>query len=166
MSRAEWQGIYDEAWSLYYTPDHMKTLLRRAAATKVPMRSMGTLLMLFATTMPLEKVHPLQGGILRLRHPSERRPDMKPEAAWRFWPRFVGSVAYKFVVIMITLVRVRVWRWAIERDPRKLSYMDQALTPVTDDDDETLDLMTKTTGGMASVAHARKVAGRVPTPAA
>ena len=36
--------------------------------------------------------------------------------------------------------------------------MDQALTPVGDDGDETLDLFTKTTGGGAAVAHIKKVA--------
>jgi hypothetical protein len=166
MSREDWQAIYNEAWSLYYEPDHMRTLLRRAAATGVPMKSLGTLLMLFATTVPLEKVHPLQGGILRLRHPSERRPEMRREPAWLFWPRFYASVAYKFVVIMATIARVGRWRRAAERDPSKLSYMDQAISPVTDDDEDTLDLMTKTTGGVASVAHARKVAGRMQTAAA
>jgi hypothetical protein len=35
--------------------------------------------------------------------------------------------------------------------------MDQALTPVHDDDDETLDLMTKTTGARAAVAHIKRV---------
>ena len=35
--------------------------------------------------------------------------------------------------------------------------MDQALTPVGDDDDQ-LDLMTKTTGARAAVAHLKKVA--------
>ena len=46
--------------------------------------------------------------------------------------------------------------------------MDQALTPVADDEEDTkLDLLTKTTGAVASVAHARKVAGRLrPVPAA
>src|SRR6185437_10470529 len=37
MSKQQWEEIYREAWSLYYTPKHMKTLLRRAAATGVPM---------------------------------------------------------------------------------------------------------------------------------
>jgi hypothetical protein len=34
------------------------------------------LLARFALTVPLENVHPLQGGILRLKHPSERRPGL------------------------------------------------------------------------------------------
>jgi hypothetical protein len=36
--------------------------------------------------------------------------------------------------------------------------MDQALTPVSDDGDETLDLLTKTTGARAAVAHVKKIA--------
>ena len=38
------------------------------------------------------------------------------------------------------------------------SYKDLALTPVGNDDDEMLDLMTKTTGGRATVAHIKKIA--------
>ena len=41
--------------------------------------------------------------------------------------------------------------------------MDQALTPVSDDGDATLDLLTKTTGGRAAVRHAKKVARLVST---
>jgi hypothetical protein len=76
MSLQEWQAVYGNAWSLYYTPAHMKTLLRRAAATGVPLGSLMRLLARFALTVPLENVHPLQGGILRLKHPSERRPGL------------------------------------------------------------------------------------------
>jgi hypothetical protein len=36
--------------------------------------------------------------------------------------------------------------------------MDQALTPVHDDEDVTLDLLTKTTGAHPAVAHVKKVA--------
>ena len=79
MSRQEWEGIYREAWSLYYTPKHMRTLLRRAAATGVPMASLVKVLVTFATTVRLENVHPLQSGVLRLKRPSERRPGLPRE---------------------------------------------------------------------------------------
>src|ERR1700757_1396894 len=87
MSREEWEAIYREAWSLYYTPDHMKVLLRRAVATGVPVNSLIKVLVNFATTVQLENVHPLQGGILRLKHPSERRPGLPRERAFIFWQR-------------------------------------------------------------------------------
>ena len=45
MSKKEWQDIYHEAWQLYYTPEHMKTLLRRAAATGVPIGNLAKYLL-------------------------------------------------------------------------------------------------------------------------
>ena len=36
--------------------------------------------------------------------------------------------------------------------------MDLALSPVGDDDDEALDLMTKTSGATGAIAHAKKIA--------
>ena len=36
--------------------------------------------------------------------------------------------------------------------------MDQALTPVDDDEEELLDLFTKTAGGTAAVSHIKKIA--------
>jgi hypothetical protein len=158
MSKAEWQGIYREAWSLYYTPEHMKTLLRRAAATGVPMVSLVKVLVAFATTVRLENVHPLQAGLLRLKRPSERRPGLPPESAWLFWPRFVWQTVYKQAIFVGTIGRLLVWNMMIGRDRNRLLYTDQALAPVGDDDDETLDLLTKTTGAIAAVAHVKQVA--------
>src|SRR5437016_682910 len=51
MSKREWEAIYREAWSLYYTPEHMKTLLRRMAASGGPMGSLVKVLVAFATTV-------------------------------------------------------------------------------------------------------------------
>ena len=158
MSKKEWQDIYHEAWSLYYTPEHMKTLLRRAAATGVPIGNLAKYLLTFSTTDRLEKVHPLQGGIFRLKHPSERRPGWSRESPWLFWPRFVWETFAKHVVLAGAIGRLLVWQTVITYDPRARNYMDQALTPVSDDGDETLDLLTKTTGGRAAVTHAKKIA--------
>jgi len=49
----------------------------------------------FATTAQLENVHPLQGGIFRLQHPSERRPGLPRERAFVFWPRFAWETLSK-----------------------------------------------------------------------
>jgi hypothetical protein len=159
MSRGEWEGIYREAWSLYYTPKHLETLLRRAAATGVPIVSLIKILVNFATTVRLENVHPLQGGIVRLKRPSERRPGLPRESAWTFWPRFVWETISKHTVIIAMISRLLLLKLAISRDPAAKSYMDRALTPVGDDNDETLDLMTKTTGARAALAHVKKIAG-------
>jgi hypothetical protein len=157
MSREEWQDIYREAWSLYYSPAHMKVLLQRAAATGVPMHSLVKLLLTFSTTVRLEGVHPLQGGGLRMKHPDELRPGLPAEAAWRFWPRFVRDTIHTHAVLVGTYLRLRRLSKAIRRDPAAAAYMDLALSPVGDDEDETLALLTKTTGATGAVAHARKI---------
>ncbi len=158
MSMNEWQDIYHEAWSLYYTPEHMKTLLRRAAATGVPIGNLAKYLLTFSTTDCLENVHPLQGGILRLKHPSERRPGLSRENPWFFWPRFGWETFVKHMIITGAIVRLLIWQTAIMYSPGARNYIDQALTPVSDDEDETLDLLTKTTGALAAVAHVKKIA--------
>ena len=158
MSMNEWQEIYHEAWSLYYTPEHMKTLLRRAAATGVPIGNLAKYLLTFSTTDRLENVHPLQGGILRLKHPSERRPGLSRENPWFFWPRFGWETFVKHLILTGAIVRLLIWQIAIMYSPGARYYMDQALTPVSDDEDETLDLLTKTTGALAAVAHIKKIA--------
>jgi Radical SAM superfamily len=158
MSTKEWQDIYHEAWLLYYTPEHMKTLLRRAAATGVPLGNLAKYLLTFSTTDRLENVHPLQGGIFRLKHPSERRPGLSRENPWLFWPRFTWETVVKHVILARAIGRLLVWQTAIAYNPGARNYVDQALTPVSDDGDETLDLLTKTTGARAAVAHVKKIA--------
>jgi tRNA A37 methylthiotransferase MiaB len=158
MSKKEWQDIYHEAWLLYYTPKHMKTLLRRATASGVPTGNLAKYLLTFSTTDRLEHVHPLQGGIFRLKHPSERRPGLARENPWFFWPRFGWETLVKHVILTAAIGRLLIWKTVITYSPGVRNYMDQALTPVSNDGDETLDLLTKTAGARAAVAHAKKIA--------
>src|SRR6266478_5794786 len=158
MSGEQWEAIYREAWSLYYTPKHMETLLRRAVATGVPVNSLIKVLVNFATTVRLENVHPLQGGIFRLKHPSERRPGLPRERAFIFWPRFVWETLSKHAIIIAMIAHLLVLKFVIMRDPAARTYKDTALTPVGDDEEMTLNLLTNTTGAPAAVMHLKKIA--------
>jgi radical SAM family protein len=157
MSRHEWQAIYREAWSLYYTPEHMKVLLRRAAVTGVPLRSLPKVLANFATAVRIEHVHPLQGGLVRLRHPTERRPGLPQESPWMFWPRLIGQTITKQARVITTIAKLVLWAWRIALDPKTREYADAALTPVREDEDQFLDLLTKTTGAGPALDHLKKV---------
>ncbi|MDO1582523.1 B12-binding domain-containing radical SAM protein [Rhizobium oryzicola] len=158
MSKEEWESIYQEAWSLYYSNDHMKTLLRRAVATGGPLSSLVKVLVSFATTVPLENVHPLQSGLIRLKHPSERRPGLKAEHPLIFWPRFALGTVVKHVRLAGVIGKLAFQAYRIAKDPASKTYMDKALTPVADDDDEKLALFTQTAGGTAAVSHVKKIA--------
>jgi radical SAM superfamily enzyme YgiQ (UPF0313 family) len=157
MSKQEWEAIYQEAWTLYYTPEHMRTLIRRAKATGVPVASLVKLLVSFSTTVKFEKVHPLQSGLLRLKHPSERRPGLEQPSPLFFWPATIAEIAWKHVRIAASIIRLSLDARRITRDKQAMSYMDEALVPVSDDEEER-DLFTKTTGGAAAVAHAHRIA--------
>jgi len=157
MSHREWQGIYDEAWSAYYSPDHMEVLLRRGAATGIKMGSLVKLLYQFSTMQLLEGVHPLQSGVFRLRHPDERRPGLPRENTVFFRIRLVADLIRKTWFALSTLTRLSFAAIRISRDPRRLEYADEAMARVTDDDELNLDLLTQTPGAKEAVAHQKKV---------
>ncbi|MBV8092732.1 MAG: hypothetical protein JO110_05790, partial [Acetobacteraceae bacterium] len=154
MSTEEWQAVYREAWSLYYTPEHIEAPMRRAAATGVPMRRLATVLLAFSMAVRLENVHPLQSGILRLKHPSERRPGLPRVNPWAFWPRFAWQTLRKQAVLGRAIWHFTQLKRAIECDPAARDYMDYALAPEYDDD-ESLDLLTKTSGPIAASVRTR-----------
>jgi hypothetical protein len=157
MSRAQWEGIYQEIWRHYYEPAHVETLLKRAAKTGIKMSSMVKLLLTFSLMVSLENVHPLQSGIFRLRHPAERRPGLLRENALLFWPRLWLELARKTGVILSTAWRLSMLSIKIARDPKRMDYMDQALTPVSADDETELEMLTHTFAAKQAVAHRNKV---------
>jgi len=157
MSQEEWKAIYRDAWALYYTPEHMKTLILRGAATGVNMSSLVKLLLTFSSTERLEKVHPLQSGIVRLRHPSERRPSLAAESVIWFWPKLALEIVRKTAVTLAALSRLTALSIRISRNPNRLEYKDRALSRMDDDDEDSLQLLTQTSSAKQAVAHQKKV---------
>jgi hypothetical protein len=95
--------------------------------------------------------------VLRLKHPSERRPTLQRENPLVFWPRFVWETFAKHALLAGIATRLLVMKMAVGRVAKMSTYMDQALTPVEDDEEERLDLFTKTAGARAAVAHTKKI---------
>ena len=79
MSKAEWEGVYRQAWETYYTPEHMETIMRRAYATGISPGKMMFLLIWFYGCVTIEKIHPLEGGYLRRKVRRDRRPGLPIE---------------------------------------------------------------------------------------
>ena len=93
MSGAEWQALYRGAFDLYYSPEHIERLLRRAKASGIkPVRLVNHVLQ-FYFTFRQEKVHPLQGGFFRRKLRRQRRPGLPIESPLVFYPRRVWEVA-------------------------------------------------------------------------
>lgn len=140
MSRAEWQDAYRAAWKTYYTDEHIETVLRRAIATGTSPGKTMFFIVWFKGCIDIEKIHPLEGGFLRLKFRRTRRSDLPRENPLLFYPRvFFEMLAKQFKWISL-YTRLRLIYRRVKHDPLKLQYMDTALTPVTEHDTETLEL--------------------------
>jgi hypothetical protein len=157
MLDAEWEDAYRAAWEAYYTPEHVRTVLRRSAACRVgrPGTTLTTILW-FYLMMKFEGVHPLEGGALRLKFRRDRRSGMPRENPLVFYPRYAGEMLLKG------------WRyWRVYRDfkaaldqtlaaPDRWTYSDLAIAPPKADEFEALDLYHATSGGEAALARKRR----------
>ena len=158
MSRAEWQAIYHEAWTSYYSRAHIETLAAPSAATGVPLMRLIKAVVPFIHMAPVENIHPLQAGLFRRKHRDERRYGLPRESLWAFYSTHISNTIMHNLKLARTILWVLQLKRRIERDPNRLAYTDVALTPVHDDDETTLDLLTKTSGAKAAIDHIKKVA--------
>ena len=157
MADAEWEEAYRGAWSAFYTPEHIRTILRRAGASRLgrPKTTLTTLLW-FKLVSAYEGVHPLEGGALRLKFRSDRRPGLPRENAFVFYPRYLAQTAAK------------AWRyWQTYRECKSIldevlssrlrsTYTDLAIAAPGEDEFEALDLYHATDGGEAALARKRR----------
>ena len=157
MTRRELQDVYREAWTRYYTRDHIETLLRRSVRCGIPLASLVKAIVPFIHMVPVENIHPLQAGLFRRKHRSERRPGLPRESIWAFYSSHVMATIANNLRLAGLIIWILRLKRRIERDPNMRSYMDVALTPVSDGEEE-FDLLTKTTGAKAAIDHLKKVA--------
>src|SRR5262249_46368250 len=157
MSKPEWEQLYRDAWRLYYTPEHIRTILRRAKACGASRRDIFHLMqsiVWFAHSPEIERVHPLQGGLLRLKRRSERRPTLPIEPAWRFYPGLVRE-------FIVKQARFAYAYWRLYRNYRAVAaepagYTDHAIRPVTAEE-ESLELFNHHQSARDAVDHLRRV---------
>jgi hypothetical protein len=158
MSKQTWEAVYRAAWKTFYTPEHMTTLLRRGASTNCSMSRLVPFIFLFASSVPLENVHPLQGGVFRRKYRRDRRPGRPIEPVWVFWPKFIWNFSSKLVRALRLLAWLHITNTRIKNSADRYAYTDAAMAPVLEDEAETLDLLTHSDAARQAVDHARKVA--------
>ena len=157
MTQAEWEEIYRAAWDIYYTPEHLERIMRRAGATGINLSSLAGTLLHFSQFTAIENVHPLQGGIFRLKFRRDRRPTFAIEPMWVFYPRYLWDTAGKLVRVARAARHLYGLAKTIKADPRKAAYMDQALSPAVEDDLDSLELFNQSDAARNAVLHERHV---------
>ncbi len=156
MSDAEFDQTYRDAWKAYYTPEHIETVARRHGAIpgRNPVEPVRFMTM-FKIMFEAEGIHPLEGGIVRLKYRRDRRHGLKIEP--------VGVFHYKLAVETwrkLGIYARLAWQgWRIgqkvRHDPRRHEYTDLALEPVVEEDLDKLALFSETAGGTAAVTKKR-----------
>jgi tRNA A37 methylthiotransferase MiaB len=151
MSPEAWMGAVEAAWKAYYTPEHIETVMRRARGRGVSRRR--TSLLWFYSCIAFEKIHPLDGGFLRLRSRRERRPSLPRESPLVFYPRHAWRTFYNQARLLALVLRFRRVRQDIKRDPDSRTYTDVALTPVQEPELAALELFTQSASAQAAAAR-------------
>ena len=140
MSRRQWQAIYHEAWEAYYTPDHVETVIRRGKAWGFAPRAMMMKLLCFHACARLERVHPLEGGLFRLKYRHDRRPSLRREAPLTFYGRYLWEIVRKhsqFLVLVLPYLRAL---YRVETGAGTAEIADPAMTPVQAEEVEAMTL--------------------------
>ena len=162
MSDEELLGIYRKAWDIYYSPEHVERVIRRAKAWGYDTRNMMVKLLTFHAVPRIENVHPLEGGLFRLKYRRDRRPGLPLESPLEFYPRYASELLSKHV----RFARMCWDHWRIlDRVKRDSSpYVDTAMTPVQDIEFEELQMYTTTQSARVAVdkLRRRKAAHAVP----
>ena len=160
MTAEEWSGIYQAAWGAYYTDEHLETIMRRAYACGINLRSLRTVLFWFSSAVPVENLHPLQWGIFRIKHRGDRRSGLPIEQPIVFYAKYAADIARKALVL-----RKR-WRHltrilnTVEADPAAKLYKDEALTAVAEEDADHMELYTQNEAARVAVERERRVAAK------
>ena len=157
MSTAEWEHAYNEAWRRFYSYEHCETIMRRAAS----MRAFGSDLVSiswFKGCIEIEKVHPVEGGIFRMKSRRDRRPTMPMEPVWKFYPRYWTESLVKGLRWGWMYARLRKIYLSIKKDPKRYEYLDAAIEPITEAEIQTHE-MFKSAEAQAYVSQEQRLAG-------
>jgi radical SAM superfamily enzyme YgiQ (UPF0313 family) len=134
MSQEQWKKAYLDAYTRYYSDEHVETILKRAAATGLRMNKVADVMTAFSSAARIEGVHPLQCGIVRRKIRTSRRHGMPIVNPLIFYP----VRAVEFVSVIAQWLTVG-WRYhsikkRVLADPARKDYVDDATRPVTLED--------------------------------
>jgi radical SAM superfamily enzyme YgiQ (UPF0313 family) len=156
MSTAEWRAIYERAWHLYYSPEHIETLLKRSVACGASAARLAAMIFDFYGSHVFERVHPLQSGLIRRKVRLQRRIGLPRERLLLFWIHRTHEMLTTYVPALWFRLKLERMRRRIMHDPASATYMDLALSPAEDDlETDKLELFHATEAAQRAVEQAR-----------
>ncbi|MBK1723904.1 B12-binding domain-containing radical SAM protein [Thiocystis violacea] len=160
MTKTEWEAIYREVWDLYYSDTHVETVLRRARAWGYDPKQMLAKLFAFHAPVVYERMHPLEGGLIRIKRRRDRRPGFPVESPVVFYPKLVREFVAKYLGAYGMHRRYQRILAKVLADPTPDAYTDIAITPDGQEQQDALELFTATASAQAFVNKRRKITAR------
>lgn len=155
MSRETLQEFYRRIWDLYYTDEHVETLMRRAMGDdRHPVRVWQNVLEVYGM-MRFEGLHPQQGGFLRRRARLQRRPSFPVESPVIFYPKHVWLALATYIPWIRYAWKLHRLRKRIQRDETAKTYRDFSMMPVEVAENETLEMFELNEATKAMVGKAQ-----------
>ena len=109
----------------------------------------------FRVLYDVEGIHPLEGGVFRLKYRTDRRPDRPMELPGVFHLKLAGEIVWKlwnYAAYTIKALRIA---HKVRSDPKRLDYMDTAISVASDTEHDVLEIFTETSGGTGAVEKKR-----------
>ncbi len=129
MSKDAWMNAYNQAWSRYYTDEHVETILRRAVASGISPKKILDLLIIFSGSVRIEGVHPLQFGFFRRKVRTQRRYGMPVVNPLVFYPWRAYDILRAVGRWLPLVLRYRRIMARVMADPVAHTHVDEALRP-------------------------------------
>ncbi len=128
LSVKQWEDLYQEVYTRYYTKDHVKTILRRMVAlgSNKKLTTIKSIL-IYSNGYRTYGIHPLEVGYRRVRHRRDRRPGMKRENPLVFYPKYFianlwDTTCFYFKSMQLYRTMMSIWK-----HPKRFEYSDMAI---------------------------------------
>ena len=111
----------------------------------------------FHGSLIVEKVHPLQAGVFRIKDRPQRRSDLPRENPLIFYPRRLCELVYRGARIGLYFRRLRRTVERLRLDPASKHYTDIAIKPVEQAETEELEMFGASSAAKAAVEKAQRL---------
>jgi radical SAM superfamily enzyme YgiQ (UPF0313 family) len=158
MSKQQLLDVYHAAWEAYYTPAHVERVMQRATAWGSRVNKIKWVMLTYHATARIERVHPLDGGLLRRKHRLDRRPGRPVESRWAFYPRYWWETLRKQLAMLRLFVRYESAYRRVVAGRGSVAERDIAMQPTAADDYDAMELFTATSAARGVAAKAKQTA--------
>jgi hypothetical protein len=94
---------------------------------------------------------------VRLKNRRDRRPGLPIEPALIFYSCFLGEFVVKHAYLLREHIRINRIYHRVVNDPDALGYTDQAMCPVREDEEDSLELFTQNKAARAAVDNEKSM---------